>query len=157
MNKRTDTDRPTANPSYANHQLAKALVSAEESPDPDVRERARARAERWCQVFRNIVEGQVDYGSRTPLRDVPVWATPEVVTGGFVTGALLAGGPLLTHEEQLLEAVDDGTSTPDARRALNSWFLSEDGLAQLQRMLRSGRYIVGVPEEGALPLPRHWR
>jgi hypothetical protein len=138
------------NPGYASWQLAKALVSANRSDDSATQDRARARAKKWQQVFENIVDGTVDYGSRTPLPDVPVWATSEVVTGGFVTGNLLAGGPLQMHEEELLQAAGVEVSSDAPRKSLNLWHLTDEGIASLVDALRSGRYDVQVPEEGAL-------
>ncbi len=71
------------NSGYADFQLAKALLA------PD-RNEERIRA--WTSVLSNLLDQSVEYGSRTPLRGVPAWATLEVVTGGFATGTLLAGG-----------------------------------------------------------------
>jgi hypothetical protein len=111
------------------------------------RGRAQEKVAKWVAVFEGIVNGTLDVGSRTPLGGVPGWATLEVVTGGFATGGLLAGGPLLTHERELL-AEQPALSEADGRRMLNAYFLSEKGLAQLY----AGRYDVDVPEEGALPV-----
>ena len=138
------------NPGYASLQLAKALVTADQSDDPATQDRARARADKWQRVFENIVDGTVDYGSRTPLPDVPAWATPEVVTGGFVTGNLLAGGPLQSHEEKLLLQAGLQVSSDATRKSLNLWYLTDDGITSLVDAFESGRYDVRVPEEGAL-------
>ena len=99
-------------------------------------------------VVDGLRAGRLDVGSRTPVVDVPAWATLEVVTGGFATGALLAGGPLLPHEREL--AAQLGAPATTSRHALNLWFLSADGLRRLQQMLATGGYRVDVPEEGAL-------
>jgi hypothetical protein len=138
---------PTVNPHYAAFQIAKALITSEDHPDPATRERAEQRIAKWETVLHNILTGSVDFGSRTPVANVPAWATLEVITGGFATGELLAAGPLQQHETHLLETLPklDG----DARGVLNAHFLTEAGLADLQERLRSSCYDVGVPEEGA--------
>jgi hypothetical protein len=96
-----------------------------------------------------MIHGGLRVGARTPVDNVPPWATLEVLTGGFATGTLLAGGPLRDHERALATkrglAIDDGN-----RLALNSFFLTEDGLSELRDRLSRGTYEVGVPEEGAL-------
>ena len=145
-----DESNFSVNPGYANWQLAKALRTAESSDNTETRDRALARAEKWQQVFNNIASGSVNYGSRTPIKDVPVWATPEVVTGGFVTGGLLAGGPLQSHEKEIARSAGLSTSEGNLRRSLNLWFVTDHGLAALNDMLRSGKYKVQVPEEAAL-------
>lgn len=149
MTGRDDTD-PNVNAGYASMQLARALLTANGSDDSNTRDRAAARAQQWQQVFENIVSGSVNYGSRTPLPEVPVWATPEVVTGGFVTGKLLAGGPLQPHEEELVRTNRLGVTPESTRKALNLWYLTEHGIASLNQMLESGQYAVQVPEEAAL-------
>lgn len=137
------------NPGYAAGQIAKALTTADLHPDAETRERAHARRVKWESVLRSIVSGSVAYGSRTPVTGVPAWATLEVVKGGFATGGLLAGGPLQGHEEAMLR--DIPRAPPGGQRlALNSHFLSEAGFAILADRLRTGRYDLAVPEEGAL-------
>ena len=137
------------NPGYAEHQLAKALTTAEEHPDPTIRQRAEKRLRQWQMVFRNILSGHLAYGSRTPIPDAPTWATPEVVTGGFATGQLLASGPLRPHEVSLLESLPN-IETGAERAALNAHFVVGEGLAQLSQMLANRCYDVELPEEGAL-------
>jgi hypothetical protein len=149
---RADNDPPdgfSPNPGYAEFQLAKALTVVEACADPEARERARGKVAAWGSVLKNILTGSVEYGTRAPLEGVPAWATLRVVTGGFATGELLAAGPLLEHEQQLLQK--HVSEFPNAgRSALNAWYLSEEGLADLRERLRSGCYEVEVPEEGAL-------
>ncbi|WP_146848250.1 hypothetical protein [Brevifollis gellanilyticus] len=95
-----------------------------------------------------MAAGAFEVGSRQPAKGVPVWATPEVVTGGFVTGNLLAGGPMLEHEQAILKALE---LAPDSGRAIiNEFFLSVHGLTMLSEWLWNGRYEITVPEEGAL-------
>ncbi len=137
------------NPGYAAFQLAKALTTSREHHDPSTRELARAKIEKWTTVLRNVIEGSADYGSRTPLGGVPPWATLEVITGGFATGRLLAGGEFQPHEIDLLRSfpkTDDG----EDRRVLNGYFLTDGGLADLRDRLQTGCYDICVPEEGAL-------
>jgi hypothetical protein len=137
------------NPGYAAFQIAKAFATVEKHSDPAARERAKARIAKWETVLKNILTGSVAYGSRTPVEGIPGWATLEVVTGGFATGALLAGGQIQVHEKTLLDRlppVPDG----EERCALNAHFLTEAGLKELQGWLRTGCFEVGVPEEGAL-------
>jgi hypothetical protein len=137
------------NPGYAAYQIAKALTTSEEHDYPATRQRAHEKVSKWTSVFTSILNGSVDYGSRTPLADTPVWATLEVVTGGFATGQLLANGPLQEHEKSLvtkLPSVAEGNE----RRDLNAFFLTEEGLSTLRQQLRTGCYEVGLPEEGAL-------
>ncbi len=131
---------PKIDSGYAAVQLARALIAAEHNDD---------RINAWTSVITNILSRSVEYGSRTPIRNVPAWATLEVVTGGFATGKLLAGGPLLPFERQYLESLSSPTEDNE-RLALNSYFLSDAGMAQLQEMLDSCCYEVNVPEEGAL-------
>ena len=145
----TDTETPRVNPGHALFQIAKALTTSEQHKDAAARERARQRTSKWLAVLNGILAGTAKVGSRTPLEGVPGWATLEVVTGGFATGALLAGGPLLEHERASLTELSPVPDS-DARRLLNGYYLTEDGLAQLRERLRTGRYDVGVPEEGAL-------
>lgn len=150
--------QPTAvNPGYAVFQIAKALTTvarlnspqSEQHEDPATLDRAKEKIAKWETVLRNILTGAVKYGSRTPVEGVPNWATLEVITGGFATGGLLAGGPLQEHEQKLLADLP-GASEGAERRALNARFLTNAGLAELQERLRTGCYDVAVPEEGAL-------
>lgn len=137
------------NAGYAALQLAKALTTSVEHPDSDTRLRAEAKIAKWEQVARNVLDGSFDYGSRAPVPGAPTWATLEVLTGGFATGNLLAGGPLQPHELALLERFPH-VSPSDARQFLNAYYLSEEGLADLQARLRAGGYQIELPEEGAL-------
>ncbi len=139
----------SANPGYSVFQLAKALTTAEEHDDAATRERAKRKADKWVRVFTQMMDGSLHVGSRIPLQDVPTWVTLEVVTGGFATGSLLAGGALLDHERALASKHGLSVSGED-RLALNRYFLSEEGLEELQSRLQDGTYEVSIPEEGAL-------
>jgi hypothetical protein len=98
-----------------------------------------------------MFDGSLTVGSRTPLASTPAWVTPEVVTGGFATGEMMAGGPLTEYEVQLRGKLKLPASG-DSRQELNSYFLTERGLSELQELLGSGSYLINVPEEGALPV-----
>jgi hypothetical protein len=149
-----NAEKPLVNPGYAVFQLSKALTTQTEHPDPATRERAHQRVKDWTTVFNGILDGTLAVGSRTPLEGTPSWVTLKVLTGGFATGELLAAGPLQAHERALLARlshfpVTSDTET-DARRLLNSYYLTDEGLADLQELLPSGCFDVNVPEEGAL-------
>ena len=139
----------SANPGYVLGQLAKAFTTSKQHTNLAARTRAARKVEKWVQVFKGMLSGALAVGSRTPVADTPAWATLEVVHGGFATGGLLAGGALQPHEEALLSKLP-GVTTAPPRAALNSFYLSDDGVAELWQMLVTGCYRVNVPEEGAL-------
>jgi hypothetical protein len=143
------SDLQGVNPGYAAFQIAKALRTREEHGDPATRARATEKAAKWEAVLTNILTGALEYGSRTPLKGVPAWVTTEVLTGGFATGELLAGGALQEHETTRLSTlprVPEG----EERRTLNLRCLTDEGMTELMGQVRSGRYDVTVPEEGAM-------
>ena len=140
---------------YPRFQLSKALAACAAALDAQFSERAHKKARSWQQVIKNLVREDVDYGSRTPVRATPAWVTLEVVKGGFATGAMMAAGPLLEHELSMLRRIGP-VASGDERAALNAYFLSEEGLKELQALLRSGRYRIAVPEEGALMVVAWW-
>src|SRR5690606_15651559 len=109
--------------------------------DEETREQAKRKADKWGRVFTNMLDGSLYVGSRQPLKDVPTWVTLEVVTPGFATGSLLAGGELLEHECALASKHGLSVSRED-RLALNRYFLSEEGFAELQSRLRERTYEV---------------
>ncbi|WP_146401094.1 hypothetical protein [Pseudobythopirellula maris] len=125
------------------------MTTAGEHPDASTRKRAEEKAAKWVAIFSRMVDGTLSVGSRTPLADVPKWATLEVATGGFATGELLAGGPLLEHEKALASKHQLEVAEGD-RTALNRFFLTDEGLSELHSLLESGKFDVSVPEEGAL-------
>ena len=139
----------SANPGYAAFQLARALATSAHHDDEATRERAREKTRRWADVLEGMLSGRLAIGSRQPLPSIPVWATTEVLTGGFATGKLIAGGPLIPREIELAARITPDRA-PSDRRALNGHFLTEAGLAELAALLRSGCYDIQVPEEGAL-------
>ncbi|MFJ1808883.1 MULTISPECIES: hypothetical protein [unclassified Streptomyces] len=135
-----------ANPGYASGQLAGALRTALTHEDPATRHRAGDRQRGWRSVLAGMATGLLTIGSRTPVRDLPAWVTPEVLRGGWATGGPSAGGPLTEYEVEAARRA----GVPQDRRALFAYWLSEDGLARLHELLDSGRYAVTVPEEAAL-------
>ena len=94
-NRTKPSDKPVAGGGYTLFQLSKALTAATQHPDPETRRRAQQKAENWSRVFEQLVIGSLMVGSRTPLAGVPAWVTLKVLTGGFATGELLAGGQRL--------------------------------------------------------------
>lgn len=136
---------------YAWGQLRQALTTAGTNPDADVQERAEKRANSWVEVLTGMLTGRVRVGSRSPVKDFPIWLTPEIVRGGFATGAAMAGGPLHEDEITLARRVDVEAN----RASLFAWFLSDDGLSQLIDWLDSGAYRIHLPEHGALLVVAH--
>ncbi|NHZ93287.1 hypothetical protein F2P45_30385 [Massilia sp. CCM 8733] len=136
-------------PGYAALQLAAALRTASDHPDPQIRARAENKLRQWEQIMVGMSTGALTVGSRTPLDGAPAWVTPEVAKGGFATGDFKAGGPLQGHELAALAAAGIAPA-PDARRWLNARLLTDDGLASLYALLDSGCYEINAPEEGAL-------
>ncbi len=136
-----ENDKPGINPGYPLGQLVKALSSAGE--------RATLRVKQWRRVIAGMFDGTLRIGSRAPVASIPPWVTLEVVHGGFATGNLAAGGPLLPHESSKLEGLS-ALSQASERGALNSHFLEDVGRGELVAMLTDGRFRVHVPEEAAL-------
>jgi hypothetical protein len=131
---------------YPIGQLAKAFVTAVTHEDPATRDRAQERARRWSAVLAGMASGRLTIGSRTPVQGLPGWVTPEVVRGGFATGAPAAGGPLRPHEVDL--AARAGIRAE--RGALFAWYLGEKGLSELWSMMEGSGYRVELPEQAAL-------
>ncbi|MFI6013498.1 hypothetical protein ACIBAG_32645 [Streptomyces sp. NPDC051243] len=146
MNDNAEQQPLTAAPSYAAAQLAKAFATALTHEDADTRRRAEVRGQRWRAVLAGMAAGRLTVGSRTPVAGLPAWVTPEVMRGGFATGAAGAGGPLQPYETEIARSF----RVPAERRALFAHCLTEGGLAWLWARLDSGRYEIAVPEEAAL-------
>jgi hypothetical protein len=144
-------DERSANPGYVLGQLAAAFRNSQEHADSATRRRAVKKIDNWVKVFTGMLSGTLRVGARTPVTDTPAWATLEVVQGGFATGELLAGGALQAHEKALLERLTAVPSAPP-RTLLNSYYLGDDGITELQRRVKTGCYRVNVPDEGALPV-----
>ena len=144
----------SAGTGYAIFQLHRALRAANEHSDASVRQHAAKRSEQWEQVIRNMHTGIVRVGSRVPVKDTAAWFTLDVVTGGFATGGLAAGGDLLPFETRLSQQVGgDSVSklgTYEVRQLLNYYFITDNGFQTLIDSAESGCYEVTVPEEGAL-------
>ena len=81
--------------------------------DEATRQRAEGQAAPVEQsVLRGILDGSIVPGSRTPVKGLPAWVTPEVVRGGFAHRlGRGASGPLLPH------GVGSGPGNRDARPA----------------------------------------
>ncbi|MFF0431449.1 hypothetical protein ACFYU9_04350 [Streptomyces sp. NPDC004327] len=147
MNAHADQQPPmTISAAHPEGQAARAFVTSLTHADPDTRSRAADRVRGWRAVLAGITTGRLTVGSRTPVSGLPVWVTPEVLRGGFATGAARAGGPLQPYEADAARRA----GVPEDRAALFAHFLTEDGLADLWALLDSGRYAVTVPEEAAL-------
>ncbi|WP_030195749.1 hypothetical protein [Streptomyces sp. NRRL S-87] len=131
---------------YAQAQLARAATTARTHADETVRRRAAERVGQWREVLAGTADGRLVIGSRTPVAGLPAWVTPEVVRGGFATGAPSAGGPLLPYEE----AYAREAGVPATRADLFGHALTRPGLDRLWDLLDSGRYEVALPEEAAL-------
>ncbi|MFE3073898.1 hypothetical protein [Streptomyces sp. NPDC059247] len=148
MNETADQQLPTMpiDPAYASAQLARALRTRLAHPDSAARDRAQGRIRQWRQVLSGITDGRLAVGSRTPVAGLPVWATPEIVRGGFATGSAAAGGPLTPFEEEAARQA----GVPADRAALFSHALTAEGLGILGELLDSGLYEAVLPEETAL-------
>jgi hypothetical protein len=134
-------------PGYLQGLIGRALATADAATDPAAAAGALRRVSKFLQALLGWRDGSLQPGSRQPIPGAPAWATPEVVRGGFATGALAAGGPLLDHELALLAAL----GIPGGGRAeIHAHYLAPVGLRELQQRLQSGCYRVGVAEEAAL-------
>ena len=131
---------------YANWQLAAALDAAIAAEDPGAARNARRRIRRWSAVLAGMADGSIRVGSRQAVGEFPTWVSLEVARGGFATGRASAGGDLQPHEMSLAARI----GIPADRRALFTYYLTDQGLADLVVMLHSGAYRVNVPEEAAL-------
>ncbi|MFD8012875.1 hypothetical protein [Streptomyces sp. NPDC058955] len=131
---------------YARHQLARTFAASLDGADPATRQRTAETARGWRDVLAGIAAGTLRIGSTTPVEGLPAWVTPEVLHGGFATGAARAGGPLQAYEREAARRA----GVPADRAALFAYHLTEPGLAALWELLDSGRYEVTLPEEAAL-------
>lgn len=142
-------ERMAASPMYALGRLQRAIETASNHPDPETRQRAEAKALAWEAILSGMATGTLDVGSRTPVANTPAWVTLEVAHGGFATGRYVAEGALDHDERRLLKRLPPAGDASDRAR-LNTWFLSDEGLAHLSSLLERGQYAVDVPEQGAL-------
>lgn len=127
--------------SYAQSQLAKTLSQPEINNN---------KVQQWEAVLHQILQGQANYGSRTPFENTPAWITLEVIKGGFATGNWLAGGEITPEEQHLLDKLQIKTSPENQRLALNSYYLTDDGMNVLNKCLDNENYLITVPEESVL-------
>lgn len=125
---------------YPLGQLAKAFVTAVTHEDSETRRCAEEQARRWQEVLDGMATGRLRIGSRRPASDLPVWVTPQVIRGGFATGAPVAGGDLLAYEGDYIVR----SNLVRDRGALFAYFLTESGLSELQDMLSTGRRTCSV-------------
>lgn len=159
-----DNNEKSASPAYVLAQLSRAFVNSQRLEDGNARAKSSDKLADWMRVFDGMIKGDLKIGSRQPTK-APIWATLKVMKGGFSTGELLAGGPLLEHEVELLNRIlhpsgnakgavtIDAASAPNKnpdRTLLNSYYLTEKGFEELNAMSISGKYRITVPEEGAL-------
>ncbi|NYI04710.1 hypothetical protein [Allostreptomyces psammosilenae] len=145
MNAHHDTPQPLGS-GYPARELARAFQTALTHDDVETRERAEGRVQRWRTVLAGMADGRLRIGSSAPVAGLPAWVTPEVVRGGFATGAAAAGGPMLPHEVEAARRA----GVPADRRALFAHHLTEPGMRELIGVLTSGAYEIHVPEEAAL-------
>jgi hypothetical protein len=133
-------DETTIGAGYPLGQLAAAAGTAAGHPDPATRERAASRVARWVAVVRGMLDGDLAIGTRTPVRGLPAWVTPEVVHGGFATGRAPAGGPLTGWEIEYA----------------NRHVIPHDRLTifrhQVEHTGAPAGYRVRLPEESVLPV-----
>ena len=153
--KEQDFSRPSAaNPGYAQWQIHKLLATEASHRDAATRDRAKQKIAKWEAVLNGMQSGEISVGSRSPIEGLPNWLTLEVITGGFATGALSAGGPLLDFERDLLVRIAPDSDISDVsdpdRTCLNVWYLTEQGFDELLSLLDTGQFQIDVPEEGAL-------
>ncbi|MGW4704179.1 hypothetical protein, partial [Streptomyces sp. NPDC004285] len=146
MDAHADKQPPKISGSYAESHLARAFVTALTDADPATRARAEERVRGWRRVLAGMTDGTLRIGSRTPVEGLPAWVTPEVLRGGFATGAPSAGGPLLPYEAEAARRA----GLPEDRAALFAHSLTEEGLTELWALLDTARYEIAVPEEAAL-------
>lgn len=131
---------------YAWGQFRKAQSTAGVPLDPDVKARAEQRKRSWLRVLVGMATGRIRVGSPTPVKGFPAWLTPEIVRGGFATGAAAASGPLEQDEIALAKHL----GLEHGRAPLFAWYLSDQRLRKLGAWLESGLYRLDLPEHGAL-------
>lgn len=131
---------------YIVGELSRALRTAGMHEDPATRARADERAAGWSEVLQGMSSGRLRIGSRAPVVGLPAWVTPQVLRGGFATGRAAAAGPLQDYERQWADRFGIGRS----RAALFGSFLTDPGLAELDRLLTARSYEAAVPEEAGL-------
>lgn len=144
------SETPSVNLGFVELQISKAQIQLALAEDAARRERAAGKVSKWIGILRSLLANTLRVGSRRPVGKYPVWVTLEVMHGGFASGGSAAGGPLQDHERVLLGWLP-AVAAGEERRALNAYFLSPQGLRELQAQLDEGTLKIGVPEEAALP------
>ncbi|MBU6951752.1 hypothetical protein [Hahella sp. HN01] len=146
-NKKPEKDTITIDAAYPEFQLSKALQNNLSNPSQS----SGQKVARWEKILASMYSGELNIGSRTPVSNTPAWVTLEVATGGFATGNFLAGAPLTENEIAFAKKLSLPINT-ETRAALNSYFLSEEGVNLLNQHISEGRFSISVPEEGALAI-----
>lgn len=131
---------------YALAQWRQALITAATSQDDVTRAGAQRRVSRWGNVIAGMRSGTLRLGSRSPVRGLPAWVTPEVVRGGFATGEPAAAGPLSGYEQELAREA----GLPQVRGAIFDHALTEDGIRRLWAVLDGRGFDIDLPEASAL-------
>lgn len=108
-------------------------------------------SKQFAVFSQNLIQGNLDIGSRNAVKDAPVWATPEVYPGGFASGLLMASFDTTWETEMIVQRLGNSGT----REQLNKYFLSQKGIEELVEVLQSGCYSIDVPEEGALLVIAH--
>jgi hypothetical protein len=103
--------------------------------------------ERWTSFFTSLASGKLNVGSRRPVVDAPIWATPEVLRGGFASGVLLAEVDVEWESEMAKKVLGN---VPSSRHNLNMFFCSPPGQKMLLDALDRNAWDAQVPEECAL-------
>ncbi len=135
-----------AEPPYLSGLLAKARQTAASHDSLLARQRAQRRINQLEATIEGICDGKLWIGSRKPVADLPIWATPEVIRGGFATGRAAADVDLSPDE---LDAIEQQSLPPD-RASLFRFLLTGDGQVLLRSMLVSRTYRIDQPEQAAL-------
>lgn len=129
---------------YPLSQLRKSLATETEGK----LKKFSKKPTQWEQVVEGMLSGELSIGSRSPIKKTPAWATPEVITGGFATGNLLAGGKSSKHEKKLIDRLK--FKKGNQRAFINAYYLSDEGVSELTDLLKTKQYLISTPEEGAL-------
>ena len=110
----TDSDATPGAERYAAGQLARATAVPAGGASVSA-----SRVEGWLAVLAGLSSGGYFLGSRgAPVQGVPVWATLEVMHGGFASGCPLA-------------ELGEG-AVP------NAWYFTPEGVQRLAQLLDSG-------------------
>ncbi len=131
---------------YLTGLLARARQTAASHDSVLARQRALRRIKQLEATIDGIHEGKLRIGSRKPVAGLPLWATPEVIRGGFATGRAAADVDLSPDEVDAMEQQSLGRD----RGSLFRFLLTDDGQLLLRSMLDLRSYRVDQPEQAAL-------